>query len=44
MSLMDADGARTGKYTVDLRGAQGIQVGDGNTQTNTFTTTLQPPA
>ncbi|GIG68934.1 hypothetical protein [Phytomonospora endophytica] len=25
-----------GKYTVDLREAKGVQVGDGNTQTNTF--------
>jgi hypothetical protein len=42
MRLMNGDDARTGKYTVNLRGAQGIQVGDGNTQTNTFTT--GPPA
>jgi hypothetical protein len=38
MRLMDADGARSGKYTMDVRGAQGVQVGNGNTQTNTFTT------
>jgi hypothetical protein len=41
MGEIDPDGARAGKYDVDLRGAQGIQVGDGNTQTNTFTS---PPA
>ena len=38
MALLDNAGTRTGKYTVDLRGAQGVQVGDHNTQTNTFTT------
>jgi hypothetical protein len=37
MQLMDAEGARTGKYTVDVRSAQGVQIGDRNTQTNTFT-------
>jgi hypothetical protein len=36
MALMDEEGASAGKYRVDLRGAQGVQVGDGNTQTNTF--------
>jgi hypothetical protein len=36
MEEADPDGARAGKYTVDLRGAQGVQVGDGNTQHNTF--------
>jgi hypothetical protein len=36
MSLVDADGSRAGKYTVDVRGAQGVQAGDGNTQHNTF--------
>jgi len=41
MALLDPTGARAGKYTVDLRGAQGVQVGDHNTQTNTFST---PPA
>lgn len=42
MRLIDAEGSRAGKYDVDLRGAMGVQVGDGNTQTNTFTT--HPPA
>jgi hypothetical protein len=30
-----ADG-RTGKYTVDVRGAQGVQIGDSNRQDNIF--------
>jgi hypothetical protein len=30
-----ADG-RTGKYTVDVRGAQGVQIGDSNRQDNVF--------
>lgn len=37
MALVDEAGSAAGKYLVDLRGAQGIQVGDHNTQTNTFT-------
>jgi NADP-dependent 3-hydroxy acid dehydrogenase YdfG len=37
LALLDEAGSRAGKYTVDLRGAQGVQVGDHNTQTNTFT-------
>lgn len=36
MALLDQDGATAGKYHVDLTGAQGVQVGDHNTQTNTF--------
>lgn len=36
MSLVDQAGALSGKYTVTLRDAQGVQVGDYNTQTNTF--------
>ena len=36
MSLVDAAGSQSGKYVVDVRGAQGVQVGDRNTQTNTF--------
>jgi hypothetical protein len=42
MELLDAVGTRSGKYLVDVRGAQGVQVGDRNTQTNTFTS--PPPA
>jgi hypothetical protein len=36
MSLVDGAGARAGKYTVDGRGAQGVQVGDHNRQDNVF--------
>lgn len=36
MSLADDAGARAGKYTVDVRGAQGVQVGDRNRQDNVF--------
>jgi hypothetical protein len=36
MWLLDHDGTRAGKYTVHLDGAKGVQVGDQNTQTNTF--------
>jgi hypothetical protein len=36
MVLLDEAGARAGKYTVDLRGAQGVQVGDQNQQANVF--------
>jgi hypothetical protein len=36
LTLVDPDGARVGKYVVDVRDAKGVQVGDGNTQTNTF--------
>jgi hypothetical protein len=41
MSLLDPAGSQAGKYLVDLRGSQGVQVGDHNSQTNTFTS---PPA
>ena len=34
MKQEDPEGASTGKY--DLRGAQGVQLGDYSTQTNTF--------
>jgi RIP homotypic interaction motif len=36
MDLVDKAGSRAGKYNVTIHGGQGIQVGDGNTQTNTF--------
>jgi hypothetical protein len=36
MELLDETGARAGKYDVDLRGAQGVQVGDRNQQHNIF--------
>jgi hypothetical protein len=32
MNLVDEAGSRTGKYVIDLRGSQGIQVGDHNIQ------------
>jgi hypothetical protein len=36
LALADPDGSRTGTYDIDLREARGVQVGDGNTQHNTF--------
>lgn len=36
MALIDPAGTRAGKYVVQLQEGQGVQVGDGNTQTNTF--------
>jgi hypothetical protein len=36
MTLVDGAGARAGKYTVDVRGAQGVQVGDHTRQDNVF--------
>jgi hypothetical protein len=36
MNLMDEGGARAGKYTVDVRGAQGVQIGDHSRQDNVF--------
>jgi len=36
MRLADPAGASEGKYNVNLAGAQGVQVGEGNTQTNYF--------
>jgi hypothetical protein len=36
MNLADDSGARAGKYTVDTRGAYGVQVGDHNRQDNVF--------
>jgi hypothetical protein len=38
MALLDDRGSRSGKYTVDLRGAQGVQVGEGGHQFNVFST------
>lgn len=38
LALVDEAGTRSGKYLVDVRRAQGVQVGDHNTQTNTFAT------
>jgi len=39
MILADNSGARAGKYTVDTRGAYGVQVGDHNRQHNVFRAT-----
>jgi hypothetical protein len=36
MRLVDEAGARAGKYADDVRGAQGVQIGDRNTQHNVF--------
>jgi hypothetical protein len=36
MSLVDEEGTRSGKYLVTVHDSQGVQVGDHNTQTNTF--------
>ncbi len=36
MNLVDEAGSRSGKYLITVNGSQGVQVGDHNTQTNTF--------
>lgn len=36
LKLVDEAGTRSGKYEVTIHGGQGIQLGDHNTQTNTF--------
>jgi len=36
LNLVDEAGSRSGKYTVTVRDSQGVQIGDHNTQTNTF--------
>jgi hypothetical protein len=38
MALLDAVGTQSGAYLVDLRNAQGVQIGDRNRQTNLFAT------
>jgi hypothetical protein len=38
MKLVDESGAGAGKYTVDVRGAQGVQIGDHTRQDNVFNT------
>jgi hypothetical protein len=42
MALLDTVGTRAGKYNLDVRGAQGMQVGDQGTQTNYFGTPAPP--
>jgi hypothetical protein len=36
MTLVDQTGSRAGKYAVQVRGSQGVQVGDHNIQRNIF--------
>ncbi len=36
MSLIDTQGTREGRYRVDARGAQGVQVSEHGTQSNVF--------
>jgi hypothetical protein len=36
MVLVDVAGSQSGKYIVDVRGSQGVQVGDDSMQINTF--------
>jgi RIP homotypic interaction motif len=36
MKMLDPRGSQAGKYTVNIHHAQGVQVGDGNTQANYF--------
>jgi hypothetical protein len=36
MSLIDGAGSQGGKYAVTIGNSQGVQIGDHNTQTNTF--------
>ena len=36
LDLVGAAGGGAGKYAVDVRGAQGVQVGDHNRQDNVF--------
>jgi NAD(P)-dependent dehydrogenase (short-subunit alcohol dehydrogenase family) len=36
LALTDPEGSTSGKYQIDLREARGVQIGDGNTQHNTF--------
>ena len=36
LDLIRAPEGRTGKYTADVRGAQGVQIGDHNRQENVF--------
>ena len=36
MQLVNQPGARAGKYNVTFKDAKGVQIGDGNTQVNSF--------
>lgn len=44
MRVADPAGTRAGKYTVHLAGAQSVQVGDHNQQSNVFNAPPSPPA
>jgi hypothetical protein len=37
LELLQQRGEKSGKYNVTINGAKGVMIGDGNTQTNTFT-------
>jgi hypothetical protein len=37
LKLVEQQGGQSGKYTVTVTDSDGVMVGDGNTQTNTFT-------
>ena len=43
-TLTDSADSPTGKYTVDTRGSQGLQVGDHNAQFNMFDAPPEPPS
>lgn len=43
LGQIDPGGAAAGKYSVDLRGAQGVQVGDNATMHVNFTGPITPP-
>jgi hypothetical protein len=36
LALIDQAGTKSGKYNVTVTGGQGVVIGEGNTQTNTF--------
>jgi RIP homotypic interaction motif len=44
MRIADPGGARAGKYTINLSGSQGVQVGNHNHQSNVFNVSPSPPA
>ena len=43
MALLDPAGTVAGEYNIDVRGAQGVQIGDRNNQFNVFTTQPRVP-
>ena len=44
MELADPAGSREGKYIVDVRGSQGVQIGNHNKQENVFHAPPAPPS